>query len=102
MWGGALFAPAGAPDQSVNLSGKKTISFWAKGDGKTYTVAVTTEANQGGMPTMKLFAAGPDWKQYSFPISDFQTDGSDVTGLAFVSGGAPGKFDFEIDEVEIK
>ncbi len=102
LWGGALFAPGGSPSESVNLSGKKTISFWAKGDGKTYTIAVTTENNQGGMPAMKQFAAGTDWKQYSFPISDFGTDGSDITGLAFVSAGAPAKFGFEIDEVEIK
>jgi hypothetical protein len=61
-----------------------------------------TEANQGGMPAMKQFVAGPEWGLYSFPISDFQTDGSDITGLAFVSAGTPGKFDFEIDEVEIK
>jgi hypothetical protein len=63
---------------------------------------VTTEANQGGMPAMKQFAAGPEWKQYLFSISDFQTDGSDITGLAFVSAGAPGEFEFRIDEVEIK
>jgi len=31
-----------------------------------------------------------------------QTDGSDITGLGFVSAGPPGKFGFEIDEVEIK
>ena len=42
---GIMFAPAGAPDQSVNLSSKKTISFWAKGDGKNYVVAVQTESN---------------------------------------------------------
>jgi len=102
LWGGALFSPAGAPGESVNLSGKKTISFWAKGDGKSYMIAVSTEANQGGMPSLKPFTAGPDWKQYSFSIDDFKTDGSDITGLAFVSGGMPGKFDFEIDEVEIK
>jgi len=54
------------------------------------------------MPAMKMFAAGPDWKQYSFPLSDFQTDGADITGLAFASAGTPGKFSFEIDEVEIK
>jgi beta-xylosidase len=102
LWAGALFTPGSSPAEGVNLSGKKTISFWAKGDGKTYTIAVTTESHQGGMPAMKPFAAGPEWKLSSFPISDFQTDGSDITGVAFVSGGTPGKFEFEIDEVEIK
>ncbi len=102
LWAGALFAPGAGLDDPVNLSSKKTISFWAKGDGKTYFIAVTTESRQNEMPTMKSFMAGPEWKPYSFPISDFQTDGSDIRGVAFVSGGTPGKFDFEIDEVEIR
>jgi len=102
LWAGALFAPGAGLDDPVNLSSKKTISFWAKGDGKTYIIAVTTESRQNEMPTMKSFMAGPEWKPYSFPISDFQTDGSDIRGVAFVSGGTPGKFDFEIDEVEIR
>ncbi len=102
LWAGALFAPTGSLGEGANLSGKKTIDFWAKGDGKTYAVAVTTESRQEEIPAMKSFAAGPDWKQYSFPLSDFQTDGTDIAGLAFVSGGTAGKFAFEIDEVEIK
>jgi len=102
LWAGALFAPGTGLDDPVNLSSKKTISFWAKGDGKTYTIAVTTESRENEMPAMKSFAADPEWKPYSFPISDFQTDGDDITGLAFVSAGTAGKVDFEIDEVEIR
>jgi hypothetical protein len=44
----------------------------------------------------------PEWKEYSFPVSSFQTDGTDIRGLAFAKGQEPGKFEFEIDEVEIK
>jgi hypothetical protein len=54
------------------------------------------------MPAIKPFVAGPEWKQYSFPISSFETDGHDVTDLAFARGQESGKFDFEIDQVEIK
>ena len=54
------------------------------------------------MPGMKLFVAGPEWKQYSFPISSFDTDGHDVTNIAFARGQEPGKFEFELDELEIK
>jgi hypothetical protein len=46
--------------------------------------------------------AGPDWKQYSFPISSFETDGHDITNLAFARGRELGKFAFEIDQLEIK
>ena len=88
--------------ESANLSSKKTISFWAKGDGKGYALAVITEANANSMPSIKPFLAGPEWKQFSFPISSFQTDGSDIRGLAFAHAQEPGKFEFEIDQVEIK
>jgi len=99
-YGGAAFGPGSSPMEPANLSKKKTISFWAKGDGKSYVVAVLTKGAEG-MPPTKPFAAGQEWKQYSFPLSDFNTDGSEITSLAFVSV-VPGKFEFEIDEVEIK
>jgi beta-glucosidase len=99
---GALFIPGASFEDAANLSSKKIISFWAKGDGKTYALAVGTLSRQNQMPAMQLFVAGPDWKQYSFPISSFETDGHDITNLAFARGQELGKFDFEIDQVEIK
>jgi hypothetical protein len=102
---GVLFSPGSRPMQPANLSKKNAISFWAKGDGKTYTLVVLTEersGNSGQMPAMTTFVAGPEWKQYSFPFSAFETDGSDLTGIAFVEAQKPGKFQFAIDQVEIK
>jgi beta-glucosidase len=101
---GALYSPGAAPMQPVNLSAKKGISFWAKGDGNTYTLVVLTEASNGNnsMPAMTTFDAGPEWKHYSFPFSTFDTDGSDLEALGFVRAQAPGKFQFELDQVEIK
>jgi hypothetical protein len=46
-WAGVSFIPGSSPDDAVNLSSKKTISFWGKGDGKAYTVALMTESTQG-------------------------------------------------------
>ena len=104
-WAGALYSPGAAPMQPANLSGKKEIGFWAKGDGKTYTLIVLTESrsgNSGQMPAMTQFVAGPEWKLYSFPFSTFETDGSDLSGLGFVKVQEPGKFQFEIDQLRIK
>jgi beta-glucosidase len=101
-WAGVFFFPGSSPNDSANLSSKKTLSFWAKGDGKSYAVAVQTETNQGQMPAIVPFTVGPDWKQYSFPWSAFKTDGSDIRGIAFAHAQEPGKFEFEIDNVEIK
>jgi hypothetical protein len=100
-WAGVFFHPGASPQDPADLSKKKTISFWAKGDGKTYSIAVQTQTNSGSVPTIQAFVAGPEWKQNSFPISSFDTDGHDVTGVAFARTQEAGKFEFEIDEVEI-
>jgi len=101
---GAMFAPGSAPMEPVNLSGKKEISFWAKGDGESYMLVVLTASRSGqnGMPAMTQFVAGKEWKQYTFPFSTFQTDGSDLSALIFAASQSPGQFAFEIDDVEIK
>jgi hypothetical protein len=101
-YAGALFLPGSSFEDAANLSSKKTISFWAKGDGNTYVLAIGTQSRQGQIPAMQPFVAGPDWKQYSFPISSFETDGHDITNLAFARGRELGKFAFEIDQLEIK
>jgi beta-glucosidase len=105
IFAGALYSPGTAPMQAVNLSGKKAISFWARGDGATYTLLVLTESRSGQSgeaPAMTTFVAGPEWKQYTFPFSTFETDGSDISGIGFIRVGDLGKFQFAIDQVEIK
>jgi hypothetical protein len=88
----------------VNLSGKKEISFWAKGDGDSYMLIVLTGARSGqnGMPAMTQFIATKEWKQYTFPFTTFQTDGGDLMELLFAAVQPPGKFEFQIDQLEIK
>jgi beta-glucosidase len=105
IFGGAMFFPGSAPMQPANLSKKGGISFWARGDGSTYTVMVLTEQRNGSSgepPAMTSFSAGPEWKQFTFPFSTFETDGSDISGIGFIRLQEQGKFQFQIDEVEIK
>ena len=102
---GALYSPGTAPMQPANLSKKNSISFWARGDGKPYTILVLTVARSGQSgepPAMATFTAGPEWKQYTFPFSAFETNGSDLIGIGFIRVQEPGKFQFDLDEFEIK
>jgi beta-glucosidase len=105
LFAGALYSPSAAPMKPADLSSKKGISFWAKGDGGTYTVIVLTESRNGqsgDAPAMTTFKTVPEWKQYTFPFSTFETDGSDLSGIGIIRMQEPGKFQLQIDQVEIK
>ncbi len=105
IFAGALYSPGAGPMQPANLSKKSSISFWAKGDGGTYTLLVLTASRNGQSgepPAMTSFTAGTEWKQYTFPFSAFETDGSDLSGIGFLRAQEPGKFQFELDALEIK
>jgi imidazolonepropionase-like amidohydrolase len=101
-WAGAMFFPGAAPMQPANLSSKKQITFWAKGDGQTYRIMLFAQSS-GSIPPAKSFVAGPEWKEYSFPLSQFSgMDGHDLMGLLFAGGPATGKFAFQIDDVRLQ
>jgi hypothetical protein len=44
LFGGAVYSPGPGMMQGADLSDKKNISFWAKGDGKTCRFLIFTEA----------------------------------------------------------
>jgi imidazolonepropionase-like amidohydrolase len=101
-WAGVMFSPGAQPFAAVNLSAKKSISFFAKGDGQTYRVMFFT-ASGGRMPSQQTFTAGSDWKKVSFPFNAFNgTDGHDIAAILFVGGPASGKFDFQIDQIKLE
>jgi beta-glucosidase len=101
VFAGVFYSPGSGMMQPADLSDKKNITFWAKGDGKTYRFLVFTET-QGQNPTFRSFVAPADWKQYTFSLESLGTDGHDLSALRFMSPGAAGKFEFLLDEVEIK
>jgi len=101
-WAGVMFSPGSQPFAAMNLSLKKSISFFAKGDGQTYRVLVFTTSG-GRIPAQQTFTAGSAWKKTTIPLSAFNdTDGHDITAILFVGGPAPGKFDFQIDDVSLE
>ena len=101
-WAGVMWSPGSQPFVPVNLSSKKSISFFAKGDGQTYRVLVFT-ASGGRIPAQQTFTAGSEWKKTSIPFSSFnETDGHDISAILFVGGPTAGKFDFQIDEIRLE
>jgi len=101
LWSGAMFVPGKARMDPVDLSGKKSLSFWAKGEGRSYTVMIFAQSF-GYEPVGQSFTAGPQWQQFTFPLASFKgADGRGLMGV-FLGSPTPGKFDLLIDDVRIE
>jgi hypothetical protein len=101
-WAGAMFFPGPAPMTPADLSSKKEISFWAKADGRTYSVMLFA-SSRGFAPIIQTFVPESEWKEFTFKMSSFDNyDGHDLAGL-FIGAGLPaGKFALEIDDVRLR
>jgi imidazolonepropionase-like amidohydrolase len=101
-WAGAMFFPGKTAMAPANISAKKGLSFWAKGDGKSYSVMIFAQS-KGYRPAEKRFTAGDEWKRYHYDLKDFDgTDGTDVMGVFFGSSAQAGPFRLQIDEVRFE
>jgi len=101
QWAGVMFSPGPRMMSPANLSFKKSISFWAKGDGKTYAVMIFAQS-LGFIPSVQTFATGTEWKEYVLPFEKFNTDGSDIMGIFIGASQEYGEFTLYIDNVHLK
>jgi hypothetical protein len=100
-WAGVIFFPGPTPMAPVNLSSKKAISFWTKGDARAYCVMVF-EQSAGYIPKTATFNAAADWQKITLPLSRFETDGHDLMGIFIGACSPPGHFMLEIDNVRME
>jgi hypothetical protein len=101
-WAGVMFSPGAQIFAPANLSANKDLTFWAKGDGKTYRAMIFT-ASGGRIPAQQTFTSEKDWKQYKLPLASFNgTDGHDIAAILFVGGPAAGAFEFYLDDVRLQ
>jgi len=101
-WAGAMFSPGPAMMAPANLSSQKSLSFWARGEGRPYTVMIFAKS-LGFIPARQTFTAGPEWKQFTFPLAAFNgIDGRDLMGVFFGSSPTLGKFELSIDDVRFE
>ncbi len=101
LYAGALFSPGPGMFQPVNLSSKKALSFWAKGEAKTCAVDFFVQS-LGFRPVIATFAIGPEWKEYQFSFVDLKIDGTGVMGIFIGAAQDPGPFTLYIDNVRLK
>jgi hypothetical protein len=101
-WAGAFFSPGPEMMAPVNLSSKKAVSFWAKGDGKRYAIMIFSQAG-GFSRSEKTFTADDRWEKHRFELKEFDgCDGSGLMGVFFGGGAEPGPFELLIDDVRFE
>jgi imidazolonepropionase-like amidohydrolase len=101
-WAGAMFSPGTQPMAPADLSSRKEIVFWTKGDGKRYRLMVFSQS-RGMTPLVQAFDAGLEWKEIAIPFSALGgIDGRDVLAILFAGGPTPGEFSFQIDGVRVR
>jgi hypothetical protein len=99
-WAGATFWPAPEVLWPANLSGVTQLSFWAKGDDRTYFVEILARGSPGS--TRVTFVAGRDWREHTFALSGVGgIDTRRILGMNIAAGPEPGRFSFQIDEVRL-
>ena len=98
-WAGAMFSPGPSLMAPVNLSGKKTISFWAKGDGKPARIMLFAQST-GFAPAFEVFTPGEKWERHTFELKQFRGNtGKDLSGILFSGGVEHGPFEYQMDQV---
>jgi imidazolonepropionase-like amidohydrolase len=101
-WSGVMFSPGATMMAPANLSSKKAIQFWAKGDSQTYQLMLFSK-RLGFRPVTQTFVAGPDWKQFTLPFASFgDVDGSDLMGIVWAAGPKTGTFVLNLDNIRVE
>jgi imidazolonepropionase-like amidohydrolase len=102
-WSGVMFTPGQTAMAPVNLSSKKELRFFARGEeGRSYAIMLFSRS-KGQVPAMQQFKTSAEWKEITIPFSAFQgIDGRDLMGIGFVASGTPGAFRLLVDDVRLR
>ena len=100
---GTAFFPDGTePQKIMDFTGRRELTFWARGDGKRYTV-VFLGLRVDSIPPMYTFGTTPEWQPVRIPLADLAgLDIARVHGIVIGNNGPPGGFRFEIDDVQLR
>jgi imidazolonepropionase-like amidohydrolase len=97
-WAGAMFFPADAPMQPVDLSAAKELVFHARGEGGGLRV-MAFAASLGQVPAQRSYPLTAEWREIAVPFSAFGIDGGDLAAIVWSGGPEPGEFRFQVDAV---
>lgn len=100
-WSGVMFMPGPTMMAPSDLSAKKSVAFWAKGDGKKYACMIFAQS-LGWVPAGQDFMTDQEWREYTFTFESFRLKGNDIMGIFIGASGEAGEFALQIDDVRLK
>lgn len=102
---GTIFWPISTDEKAfMDYSGKETLSFFARGDGKQYTVQFLSGIETGSQtaPAMYSFSPGPEWQEVRIKLDTLAgLDQKRIRGI-LIGNMTQGDFKFDIDNVRLK
>jgi ABC-2 type transport system permease protein len=101
---GTGFVPVGPePGKIMDSRGRAELRFYARGDGRQYTVVFNGGVG-GGIPPMYAFTSAADWQEVRVPLAEVMgLDASRIHSIAIGAlGGEPGDFRFALDDIELR
>jgi ABC-2 type transport system permease protein len=101
---GTMFFPEGPPMKGLmDYSGKKTLSFQVRGDGRRYMLMVISGLAVEGIPLMYDFETGPEWREVKLDLASYSNvDWKRVRAIGVGTMGPVGPFRFDIDNVRLE
>jgi hypothetical protein len=87
----------------MDFSGKKTLTFPARGDGRRYMVMVISGIKMDTIPLMVDFEAGAEWHEVRLEFANLgAADFKRVRAIGIGTMGPTGPFHFQIDDVRVE
>jgi hypothetical protein len=101
-WAGVAFKPGAADFAPVDLSSKRALRFFARGDGQTYRLMFFTASN-GFRPLVATFVVGAEWRAIDVELGTIAgLSTRDVTMLLIAGGPASGRFALQVDNLRFE
>lgn len=102
-WSGFSFIPANDPMQAVNLSEVNQLVFDAKSTKADQPLALLLFEKGSFQPKTQVVDLTTEWQNYAVDLSNFKAaDLNNVSNISFVISQLLGKFEFMIDNIELK
>ncbi|MBX7077820.1 MAG: amidohydrolase family protein [Nannocystaceae bacterium] len=101
-WSGVALMPGAQPQAPANLLATPVLELQARASAGSHTLAVLVFSEQGGMmPAMTQVEVGPEFARQRIDLRTLVAEPYDVTMIFVGSGGPPGAFAFELDDVRL-